>query len=108
MKPPSKQLQERMQADGFPPEQLEPLAKLWKIRQHVSVRILPKDAWIVVGLLQFADRNPNIEDSHHEALRWFAGELIAALINIEPRLEPYIMAGWDASKDVPIEKKKEV
>jgi hypothetical protein len=98
------QLQQKMISEGFPAELIEPLARLFKMRERITVRLLPKEAWVAVGLLQFADRNPALDEQSHEALRWFAGALIEALVNIDPILEPYIMAGWDPSKDVPIKR----
>jgi len=93
-------------AEGFPAELFEPLKRIMKIRQHINVRILPRDAWAVVALLQFADRNPALGPEQHDQLHMFAEQMIEALVNIETGLEKYILQGWDAANDVPINRRE--
>lgn len=96
----------RMIQEGFPAELIDPLARLFKIRQQINVRIYPRDAWVVVALLQFADRNPALDESHHALLHSFAENIIEALVNIEPILEPYIAMGWNPDLEVPRDRKE--
>ena len=92
---------------GFPTELIEPMARLFKRRDKLNFRMLPKDAYMIAALLQFADRNPGLRENHHEILRDFANQLIAAVANIEPIMEPYLMLGWNPEHDQPIKQKGE-
>lgn len=96
----------KMIAEGFPAELFAPLGRLMKIRQHINIKILPRDAWVVVALLQFADKNPQLLPDQHEQLHMFAEQMIEALVNIEPGLEQYILMGWDSAYDVPIDRQE--
>lgn len=94
--------QRRKLADkGFPTELIEPMARLWKRRERMNIRILPKDAYMIAALLQFADRNPGLTEQHHALLHDFANQLIELVANIEPIMEPYLMLGWNPDHDQP-------
>lgn len=101
-----KQPTNRSLPPDFPPELVEPLTALFKMRQHINIKVLPREAWIIVGLVQFADRNPNLEPQYHEMLRWFGDQIIEGLVNINPVLEDYLAMGWDPKYDGPMPKKE--
>ena len=92
---------------GFPTELIEPMARLFRRREKLNFRMLPKDAYMIAALLQFADRNPGLTDDHHTILRDFANQLIAAVANIEPIMEPYLLLGWNSDHDVPMHEKEQ-
>jgi hypothetical protein len=90
----------------MPTELIEPIIRLYKRRERLNFRMLPRDAFAICALLQFADRNPGLEPDHHAVLQDFGNQLIAAIANIEPILEPYMLLGWNPDHDVPISDKE--
>jgi hypothetical protein len=96
-----------MTPDDLPPEVLPALARLWKVRQHINVRILPRDAYLIAAIIQFADRNPALSESHHELLYAFGNQLIDGVARLEPTLEKYLNWGWDPLHDVTVKKEEE-
>ena len=92
--------------EDFPTEIIQPMARLWRRREKLIFRMLPRDAYMIAALLQFANRNPALTDEHQEVLRDFANQLIAAVANIEPIMEPYLLLGWNPEHDQPARDKE--
>lgn len=90
----------------LPKELIKPLTRLWKNRQKINVRMLPRDAYMLAALLQFADRNPALTEEQHDLLYKYATELIIGVTQIEPALGPYLQMGWDSSYDQPSKQKE--
>lgn len=101
-RPPAERRPAMSAQDDLPPELLAPLLALWQQEQPIVVRILPRDAWIAVGILQFATRNPAISPTQRRLIVQFGRELQRALAAFDPIFDRYMELGWDPSFDVPL------
>ena len=85
--------------DDMPPELLEHLKALWKMRQPIQLTIKPRDAWTVCAIVQFASRNPMLLPEHCQLMESFGRQIQAAIAHINPALEPYLEMGWHPEYD---------
>jgi hypothetical protein len=85
--------------DEIPADLLEPLKRLWQTEQPILIQMKPRDAWSIVGLIQFASRNPHISPTQRQLLERFGRELQRAVVAIDPVFEKYIEMGWDPKHD---------
>jgi hypothetical protein len=85
----------------IPPELLQPLLELWRIEQPITVQLLPRDAWTICAIVQFASRNPALSAEQHRLITEFGRALQRAVAGIDPRLNPYLEMGWNPEHDVP-------
>ena len=90
--------------DEIPAELLGPLTRLWRLEMPLVIQMKPRDAWVVIGLMQFASRNPSLDPAQRQLLQVFGRELGRILIAIDPILEKYLEMGWNPALDVPREK----
>jgi hypothetical protein len=88
-------------ADELPAELKEPMIRLWRLEQPIVVSILPRDAWIALAIIQFAQRNPEISPMHREIIEAFGRELQRGFARIEPSLAKYLEMGWNPAFDEP-------
>jgi hypothetical protein len=91
---------ERHETD-LPPEVQQIFERLWPMKQPIVVHILPRDAWIALGIIQFATRNPALSARHRQLIEQFGRELQRSLVAIEPRSEKYLEMGWNSEFDQP-------
>jgi hypothetical protein len=87
----------------IPPELLKRLRVLWKDERPFLVSLRPKDAWIAVGVIQFASRNPQLSPLHRQAIEEFGRSIQQGLTDRDPVLGPYLEMGWDPAYDAPRE-----
>lgn len=87
--------------DDLPDELIGPLLRLWRAEQPLLFQLLPHDAWCIIGLVQFASRNPQISPTQRALLETFGRALGRALVAIDPVFGKYLEMGWDAQFDVP-------
>jgi len=80
-----------------------PLIRLWRIRSPIVVSIKPRDAWVALGIIQFATRNPALSVTQRQLIETFGRELQRALVAIDPSLEKYLEMGWDPTFDQRLE-----
>jgi hypothetical protein len=64
------------------------------------VQILPHDAWVALGVVQFATRNPALSAAQRQIIERFDRELRRGLTAIELRLRAYLEMGWNPALDV--------
>ena len=91
-------------SSDLPSEIAAMFGRLWPMTSPIVVHLLPRDAWIVLGVIQFASRNPNISESHRTVMEHFGRAIQNRLAEIEPAGAPYMEQGWHPEFDVPIEK----
>jgi hypothetical protein len=85
--------------DEIPDELLEPLKRLWRSEQPILFQLKPRDAWSIVGLVQFAARNPQISPTQRDLLEQFGRELQRGVVAIDLVFEKYMEMGWDPKHD---------
>jgi hypothetical protein len=85
----------------LPPGLKGPLIRLWRIERSIVVHILPRDAWVALGIIQFTTRNPALSIMHQQIIESFGRELQRALAAIDPSLDKYLELGWDPAFDQP-------
>jgi hypothetical protein len=69
----------------------------------VRVEMRPFDAYVVVGLIQFAWRNPQLDDKQKGLLEEFGRGLTAALGQMGAAFTASVLEdGWDRALDRPI------
>lgn len=96
--------EEHMDKYGELPEGLaEPLMQLWRNERPITVQLRPRDAWVALGVIQFATRNPALSADQRRMVEQFGRELQRVLAGIDPRLAPYLEMGWDPAHDQPKE-----
>ena len=76
-----------------------PLRRLWQIKQPIVVAILPRDAWIALGIIQFASRNPALSPAQRQLIEAFGRELQRGLSQLDPILDRYLEMGWNPAFD---------
>lgn len=89
--------------EGLPDGLAEPLMQLWRSQQPITVQLLPRDAWVTLGVIQFASRSPALNADERHMVEQFGRELQRVLAGIDPRLAPYLEMGWDTAHDQPKE-----
>lgn len=89
-------------SDGpeVPAEVLAMLKRLWTVKAPILVSLLPRDAWVVVGLIQFASRNPHIDADQRRMLEQFGRAIQGKLVELEPASAGYLEMGWNPEFDV--------
>jgi hypothetical protein len=71
--------------------------------RSVCIEMRPFDAYVVVGLIQFAWRNPQLDDKQKGLLEGFGRGLTAAIGHLGARFTADTLEdGWDRSKDRPV------
>jgi hypothetical protein len=85
--------------DELPADLKGPLLRLWRIEQPIVVSILPRDAWVALGIIQFATRNPMISPTQRQLIESFGRELQRGLAQIDPSVEKYLEMGWNPEFD---------
>jgi hypothetical protein len=88
-------------SDELPPELLPILERLWHNKRPIAFHMLPRDAWTVLGIVQFASRNPQLSPKQSELVEHFGRSLQEAISAIEPGAAPYLEMGWDPQYDTP-------
>lgn len=89
------------QHDDIPPHVLRHFAEVvWKDERPIQVTIKPRDAWVLVGVLQFAWRNPGLAQEQKDLIEQFARQFQAALGG-DPLIEKYLERGWNMDYDQP-------
>lgn len=73
---------------------------VWKDERPIQVAIKPRDAWVLVGILQFAWRNPALSREHKHLIESYARQLQAALGG-DVLIEKYLERGWNPDYDQP-------
>jgi hypothetical protein len=89
--------------DEIPAELMEALTRLWRTEQPLLYQMLPRDAWTIIGLVQYASRNPQISPTQRAVLETFGRELGRAIVAIDPVFAKWLEAGWNPQFDVPRE-----
>lgn len=92
-----------MTTPDFPPEVAVILGRIWPIETPIVVHLLPRDAWIVLGLIQFASRNPAITETQRQLMERFGRAIQRRLGEIAPGAAKYLEMGWNPAFDVPRE-----
>src|SRR5262245_36290415 len=59
----------------LPPELLDVLTQLWRIERPIHAQILPRDAWVALGVIQYSTRNPQLTAVHQQIIRQFGEQL---------------------------------
>lgn len=90
-----------MSADDLPPDLKGPLTRLWRMERPIAVGVRPRDAWIIVAIVQFASRNPALSPTQRQPIERFGRELQRALAAIDPVLDRYLEMGWHPEYDQP-------
>ncbi|HEU5103249.1 MAG TPA: hypothetical protein VFU22_29715 [Roseiflexaceae bacterium] len=89
--------------DDLPPELMQSLIVLWRIERPIVVSIKPRDAWVALGIIQFATRNPALSVTQRQLIEAFGRQLQQALVVIDSTLGTYLEMGWDPAYDQPKE-----
>jgi hypothetical protein len=76
------------------------------LQQPIYIQILPRDARVALGIIQFATRNPNITPEQLQIIEAFGRQIQRGLIAIEPALAPYLEMGWNPAYDQPVQDRK--
>lgn len=96
---------ERLEEE-MPRELIEPMIRLYKRRERINLKLLPREAFVVVGLLQMAVRHAHLPDDYSNLARNVVDQLIGEVANIEPILESYLLLGWNPDHDQPLREKE--
>lgn len=90
-----------MSDHDLPPEVLAIFKRLWPMETPLAFALRPRDAWVVLGIVQFASRNPALLPAQQRMIESFGRGLQAGIVQIAPDAAPYLEMGWDAAHDVP-------
>jgi hypothetical protein len=92
-----------MTITGLPDDLRDPLLRLWQLRQPIHVQILPCDAWVALGIIQYSTRNPMLTPEQRQIIESFGRSIQRGLAALEPALEQTLEMGWNPAHDVPRE-----
>jgi len=90
-----------MTTDELPDELKAPLYRLWRIEQPILVSLKPRDAWMVLGIVQFASRNPMLTPTQRQLIEAFGRSIQDHLAQFDPVFARYLEMGWDPAHDQP-------
>jgi hypothetical protein len=90
-----------MTQHDIPPELLARLKALWTNEQPMLIALKPRDAWVALGVIQFASRNPGLSPMHKQAIEQFGRGIQQGLTDLDPALGPYLEMGWNPEHDRP-------
>lgn len=88
-------------SDQLPADLVGPLYRLWRIEQPIAVSLKPRDAWVALGVIQFATRNPALTPEQRAIVTAFGREIQRGLAGFDPVFDRYMEMGWDPDHDVP-------
>lgn len=87
--------------ESMPTEIIEPMIRLHKRREKINIRFLPRELFLLVGMLQMVVRHGNLLEEHEQLARDQVDMFISEIANIEPALEYYLLLGWNPDHDQP-------
>lgn len=90
-----------MSMEELPPEAQQFMRRIWNSKQPLVMHMLPKDAWIILGILQYATRNPGLRAEHKELIERFGRVIQSMFEEVEPDSAPYLEKGWNPVFDMP-------
>ena len=85
----------------IPPHIMQPLTRLWRLTEPIQISILPRDGWVLMACLQFAYRNPALNDTQRSVIEQHGRALQDTLIELEPTLAETMEQGWYPEFDRP-------
>lgn len=88
-------------SNDLPEAVLATLYGLWRMNVPLPLTLLPRDAWIVLGVVQYAARNPQLSDREREVVTAVGRALQRQIAQLDPRLDEYMEQGWDPAFDQP-------
>jgi len=88
----------------MPPELEALMRRLWVIKKPIRWSMRPREAWIILSVIQFASRNPMLTPTHQKLMRELGDQLQRAIVAIEPEAGQYLEMGWDPQFDVPTDR----
>ena len=74
---------------------------LWTIEEPLQLAVLPRDAWVLLGVIQFASRNPALSPNHKEIVER-CGRAIQGALNYfspDPLIAEVMEQGWNPEMD---------
>jgi hypothetical protein len=96
----------RQLEEAMPKEIIEPMIRLHKRREKINLKLLPREVFILVGMLQMVVRHSNLPEDYEQLARNIVEMMIGEIANIEPLLEHYLLLGWNPDHDQPLSDRK--
>jgi len=101
--PPPPQLERERIEHQFEPEELGRISEAIRTAPNIRAEIPVVDALGMLGIIQFAARNPSLSPQQKALVETFGRDLQAALVARVPALAQMAEAGWWAEYDRPRE-----
>ena len=90
-----------MITEDLPDDLKGPLIQLWRMEQPILVSLKPRDAWLVLGIVQFASCNPALSPAQRQLIEAFGRAIQERLAEFDPVFARYLELGWDPAHDQP-------
>lgn len=85
---------------GVPLHVWQALSGLRDAKEPLRFRVKPWDAWLAVAILQFAWRNPQLDDVQRQTVERMGRSIQRSIAKVAPEAAAILEDGWDRSKDV--------
>jgi hypothetical protein len=85
----------------IPQEVRDMMKRIWRSSEKLHFTLSPRDAWTTVAVLQYAWRNPALNDDQRQMIEELARGIQQGLVELEQDAQKYLEMGWHTEHDVP-------